>query len=1040
MWSSMLGSLNGFKQTVQGWTSDLSFPSGDLVWVHAAVSSTVIGVAFLIVFFVFFKFTRSRKDLGNPYLWFFVGVSLLVTAALHFFRAWEAWHGFHPAEFILAGCSAFGLLVSAFFFWKLMPRVLRIPNPTQFQQTLKNFEDKIRQHQRTESSMLMDQKELERTVQSRTRELLEANRVLEQKNQEKEKIEQTLRESEKYFRALTENALGITVVLDGDGRIQYETPSLQRILGYPRGGLKGKLIFDYVHDDDIQRLKGMFIRGFSENEFFELTFRHFDGSWRVLEGIGRNLLNEPAIHGIIVNARDITERRKVEEEISFVPTVMQAIGQAENFISALEIALDKICELTGWNYGEIWIPRDDKKVLECSPVWTGGEKFRAFRDASKELKFLPDMELPGQVWISKKPKWVPDVTDVSNQGFIRIQVARQTGLKAGVGIPVLSQDNVLAVLVFFLLEERKTDDKLLHLVSMVAAQLGSILQRKKAQDELRRAHHDLEKRVHERTEQLAKSNQTLQTEVKERKVVAEALKRSEQKYQALVNSVEGILWEYDLAAERYTFISQQQEKILGYQIEQWLNEPAFWQDHVHGEDREAAVAFRAGMATSPGQRETEYRMITAAGKSLWFRDTVSPIYEDGKVVMLRGMMENITDRKTTEIAWQEERNFVSAVLDTASAIVMILNPEGNVVRMNRACEKMCGYKQKEIEQKTFWDVFVIPEEVGKVKAIFTRLMAGQFPLTFESSWRLKDGTQRVISWSNTVLLSKGKNTAHVIATGIDITNRKEAENNLQEAVKKLEEANKSLKKLDELKSGFISAASHELKTPLTSIKGYVEIVLNEEAGGLNPEQKEYLQYVKESTDRLHRLLKELLDISKIESGQARMRREPIDLKSMLKEEVALFKPLAQEKEISLSMDAEIDLKDISCDPDKIREVFDNLISNAIKYTENKGTVRVCAKNVKTGVEISVEDTGIGIRPDDLPRVFEPFHHIEKNGIAVTEESTGLGLTLVKKIVEAHGGNVEVQSDEGRGTVFTVTLPPYTEPKTIAEVIGRSLQP
>lgn len=258
---------------------------------------------------------------------------------------------------------------------------------------------------------------------------------------------------------------------------------------------------------------------------------------------------------------------------------------------------------------------------------------------------------------------------------------------------------------------------------------------------------------------------------------------------------------------------------------------------------------------------------------------------------------------------------------------------------------------------------------------------------------------------------------------------------LDQYSEKLKEANSRLKKLDELKSNFISAASHELKTPLTSIKGYLEMVLNGEAGLISDEQKEYLGYVKQSTDRLQRLLKELLNISKIESGRATLKRELTDLKILMKEEMVLFQAQAHEKGTVLSMEVDPALKPVHCDSDKIREVLDNLLSNAIKYTPARGKVKMFSRNHAQSVEIGVQDNGIGIKKEDQGRIFEPFQHLDSNGTELHEESTGLGLTLVKKIVEAHGGQIRVESQEGKGATFTVILPMDMKQGNLNELIG-----
>ncbi|MBI4358552.1 MAG: PAS domain S-box protein [Candidatus Omnitrophica bacterium] len=734
--------------------------------------------------------------------------------------------------------------------------------------------------------------------------------------------------------------------------------------------------------------------------------------------------------------RQIEERKHLEEEFRFLPELMREIAEAGDFLSALEMALRKVCQLTGWDYGEAWTPRGDGKALEFSSAWHRSDEWKEFRQISQELRFPPKLDLPGRVWVSKQPEWMQNVNAQTAKSFTRFSMAQEFGIRAAVGIPVLAQGQVVAILVFFTRESRREDGHLIHLVSAVATYLSSVLREKSAEEALRAAHEQLEVRIKERTEELTRINQALEREIAERTLAEESLRYSEKNYLTLVNSIEGIVWEYDLQSTKFTFVSEQAEKILGYPGELWFSEPALWQNHVHGRDRERTLSFRARVASEKRDDQCEYRMVSADGRVIWFRDMVTVVLENSDAVKLRGVMVDITEQKRVEEALNRERNFASAVLDTAGALVMILDTEGRIVRFNRAWQQISGYTLDEVKGKCFWDLFSVPEEVGKIKAIFARLLAGQFPTAYESYLIAKEGNRRVIAWSNTVLLNKDGSVDHVIATGIDVTNRMEIEQKLKEAVanlahsneeldrssRELKEANERLQKMDEIKSQFISAASHELRTPLTSLKGYVETVLQGEAGPINPKQREFLNYVKESTDRLHRLLNELLDISKIESGQVKMVMELTNLRNLLREEIMVFKPQAEEKQISLFLEVDNKLRSVYCDADKIREVMDNLLSNAVKYTPKNGKVTIHARNHNAGgVQIDMEDTGIGISDHDLPRIFEPFQHIEKNETD-NEESTGLGLTLVKKIVETHEGEIRVKSEEAKGSTFTIVLP------------------
>ncbi len=741
--------------------------------------------------------------------------------------------------------------------------------------------------------------------------------------------------------------------------------------------------------------------------------------------------------------------RKNSEEIGRLPAAFRAAAESSDFYSCLEAAAREICKISEFEYGEVWGVRPDGKVIECVSGWYASDRFKEFFEMSRELKFPQGMSLAGRVWMSGQPVWIEDISRASSADFFRAEKASAAGFHSGFAVPVLIDGKTSAVLIFFTCADSGSKGAFFRgWATAFCDHLGVIIQKHAFAKRLEDADEITEKKVRERTAELEKLSLELRQEMTEARKVEEAVRKSQENFETLVNSIEGIVWEYDIRSSRFVFVSQQTEKILGYAAEIWLSDPAFWQDHIHGGDRENVLRFRAEVARTQRAATAEYRMITAEGQTLWIRDMVTVVSNNGDVNKLRGVMVDITDAKQGEEALSQERNFVSTVLDTASAMVIILDKEGRVERFNRACEHITGYSSAEVVNKPFWTLFS-EQEAQKVKKIITCLLAGQFPINYESSWVSKTGSQQVIAWSSTVLLNKSGHVVHMVATGIDITKRKEIEQKLQEVVKdlarsnsdldrfarELQEANERLKKLDELKSHFISAASHELKTPLTSVKGYVEMVLNGEAGFVNDEQKEYLGYVKESTDRLHRLVRELLDISKIESGQAKMKRDHVDLRILIKEEAALFKAQAQEKGISLVTSIDPALNMIYCDEDKIKEVFDNLLSNAIKYTRPEGKITVFGRNHEKGVQVGVQDTGIGIRKEDQMRIFDPFQNIEKSGGSEKEESTGLGLTLVKRIVEAHSGKITVQSEENKGAVFTVILPPDMENRNVQELAG-----
>ncbi|RPI75183.1 MAG: HAMP domain-containing protein [Desulfobacteraceae bacterium] len=223
---------------------------------------------------------------------------------------------------------------------------------------------------------------------------------------------------------------------------------------------------------------------------------------------------------------------------------------------------------------------------------------------------------------------------------------------------------------------------------------------------------------------------------------------------------------------------------------------------------------------------------------------------------------------------------------------------------------------------------------------------------------------------------------------------------------------------DELKRGVLSVASHQLKTPLTSVRMAIHLLLEEKVGPLNEKQAELLVAAREDSDRLHHILNDLLDIGRIEAGKDRMEFKSVSTHAMVLEALESFRVPAQDQGIELSSALADDLPEVRVDPIRIQQVFANLISNALKYTSAGEKVTVTAKADEADVHFSIADTGQGIPKQFLPRVFEQFFRVPGQG---KETGAGLGLAIARQIVEAHGGTIEAESAEGKGSVFTFSL-------------------
>lgn len=234
----------------------------------------------------------------------------------------------------------------------------------------------------------------------------------------------------------------------------------------------------------------------------------------------------------------------------------------------------------------------------------------------------------------------------------------------------------------------------------------------------------------------------------------------------------------------------------------------------------------------------------------------------------------------------------------------------------------------------------------------------------------------------------------------------------------LEAANKKLQQLDKIKSGFVANVAHEFRTPLMIIKGNVDLV---NKGGLGPvaaAQKEMLDGAINIVNRLSRLVNDLLDISKIESGKMELKKEPVEMNKIIEESLAMFDKIIKDKKQILRKDLTMDLSKISADKDKVTQVFLNLLSNAVKYTPESKEITVKTVNLEKEIMVEVSDAGEGVAPENLDKIFDKFTRVT----AEKKEGTGLGLPIAKDIVNLHNGRIWVKSEFGKGSQFYFTLP------------------
>jgi len=261
---------------------------------------------------------------------------------------------------------------------------------------------------------------------------------------------------------------------------------------------------------------------------------------------------------------------------------------------------------------------------------------------------------------------------------------------------------------------------------------------------------------------------------------------------------------------------------------------------------------------------------------------------------------------------------------------------------------------------------------------------------------------------------------------------------LRSLYKELEESSKKLQALDQMKSDFVSHVSHELRTPLTTMREANAQLLDGLKGPLNEGQQRFLEISQRSVDRLTRIISSLLDMGRLEAGKMQLERKSTDITSLAREVIKSLIPQADQKRIKLKDKMPPRLPEIFVDPDRIREVFTNLVANSLKYTKEGGSVVLTAEQKKGILEVSVADTGIGISPEHLEKVFNRFERVAKVPIPGVG-GAGLGLPICKELLDLHRGKIWVESEAGKGSKFSFSLPIYKAADFLQDYLGQQIQ-
>jgi len=540
--------------------------------------------------------------------------------------------------------------------------------------------------------------------------------------------------------------------------------------------------------------------------------------------------------------------------------------------------------------------------------------------------------------------------------------------------------------------------------------------------ELERRAWQLEQKVHEKT--------TLLNHVRK---AEEATRESEERLRLALDAAQMGVWDWDIVTDQVHWAGDQDQlpdepsELFGLTYERFF-------ELVHSADRERIRQAMVRAIKETTSYSVEFRRVQPDGNVIWLAMQGRPYHDKtGRTVRMIGVVQDITKRKQVELELRNSEELLRATLESTADGILVVSEDEQVTHSNARFVEMWHIPKELMKTKDdrkllhyVLEQLVEPETfLSKVQELYQTMKEGFDTLYF------KDG--RVFERFSSPLIREGKISGRVWSFR-DITERKRAEQALQKAHDDLEqrveertaelsELNAELARASRLKDEFLANMSHELRTPLNVILGMAEALQEQVYGKLNEKVLNCLCRIEESGRHLLHLITDILDLSKVSAGKLELVIAPVSVKSVCQASLAFIKQLAQKKRIKILSTYNPDSTRLQADELRIKQVLVNLLTNAVKFTPEGGRVGLEVKGdtEQQTINFIVWDTGVGITKEDMERLFEPFVQLDST-LSQQHEGTGLGLSLVYRLVELHGGGVSVESEVGKGSRFTVSLP------------------
>ncbi|HEX2867024.1 MAG TPA: PAS domain S-box protein [Ignavibacteriales bacterium] len=509
------------------------------------------------------------------------------------------------------------------------------------------------------------------------------------------------------------------------------------------------------------------------------------------------------------------------------------------------------------------------------------------------------------------------------------------------------------------------------------------------------------------------------------------LKNIKQSLLEAAGNIEAIIYSTDVKGENYLFITDAVQKILGYRPEDIMRYPGKFLRRIepkhYAKFREFVRQLRQGKSAT-----VEYQVKDSRGNTHFLRNSGHPVVKDEEIVRIDGVLSDITREKETQLRLEKSEERFRLLIETANDLIFNLDPSGYFLMVNNYGALALGYKPEEMMGRHFLE-FISDDHKAEIAIAFQQILKADKLVSFDAAFIDKFGKEIIFEVQGRPTQNNGEITG-MLGIGRDITQRRRDEEKLRELNSRFIEANRLisierdrakqqisvLEELNKLKSDFISNISHELRTPLASVVGFSETITSDPN---MPREMviEFSNIILSEGKRLAKLINDVLDFAKMEAGKLEIFKTEFDIIELLQSVLSSVRDEARQKGLTLSFEVPEHPVLIAADRERILQVFQNLVSNAIKFTERGGRVTLIVQDFIKEIEIIVSDTGIGIPARDLPNIFQKFYKAARPG-STQIPGSGIGLGLVKQIIDMHKGLISVQSEVNKGTTFIIKLP------------------